>query len=104
MRPVTFFELLSAMQPLHQGNRADIDTLHDVWKSGAWTPDSYVLPNAKFDERLESQKGAHVRRVLMVGRLATWIMEIAGRRGFPITRDEAMRIAAGQGFNPPSNL
>lgn len=98
MRAVTFYELSEALAPLHQWRRADVSRLHDVWKLGAWTPDTVVLTRT-FDERapLKPEQGV-VRRIVLVEPLAQWIVETARARGIGVSLEAARLIASGRGL------
>lgn len=97
---VTFAQLSDAMQPLHLGDKAWLGRLHDVWKRGAWTPESGLYAPAVFDERqadaVNAAQGNNIRRVLALGALAEWIEDAARARGIPISPELARLVAAGK--------
>ncbi len=92
---VTFAALRDAMLPLHQGDKALIDRLHDVWRLGAPSPGSWVRDPAHFDERSE-QVGNYVARLILPTKLATWIVEVSAIRGYPFHMRQALNIVYGR--------
>ena len=92
---VTFYDLATAMRTLHMWDTRYIDTLHDVWKCGAPTPDSIIRNARGYDERVP-QRGNVERRIVLPTKLATWIVEMSALRGYPYTFRQALNIATGQ--------
>lgn len=90
-----FWQLEAAMHPLHLGNPALVDRLHDVWKLGAPSPDSFNFEPAHFDERKPSEQG-RVRRLILPTALAAWIVEVSAARGFPYTPRQALNLVEGR--------
>ena len=91
----TFKQLNDALTPLHQGDKAAIDRLHDIWKMGAPLPDSLVRDPRHFDERID-QPGNIVQRVVLPTQLVGWIMEVSKARGFAYTERQAYNMAIGR--------
>ena len=59
----TFRQLARPFLPLHQMERRYLDTLHDVWKRGAPTPNSRITQPKGYDERLR-QRGNYEARIV----------------------------------------
>lgn len=91
----TFVELTKAMEALHQGNKTDLDLLHDLWLLGAPTPNSRILVAKHYDPR-KVQPGNFEARIVSPLRLAAWIMDVSKRRGFPYSMETATKIALGE--------
>lgn len=92
---VPFYALASAMATLHMWEPRYLDTLHDVWKQGAPTPDSIIRNARGYDERVP-QAGNVERRIVLPTKLATWIVEMSAIRGYPYTYRQALNIAMGK--------
>ncbi len=92
---VTFVELRDALAPLHLGRKPWVDSLHDVWKQGAPSPDSRILVPEGYDER-QTQPGNVEQRLVLPTPLAQWIVQISAARGIPYTFGQALSIFAGQ--------
>ena len=90
----TFRQLARATLALHQGERRYMDTLHDVWKLGAPTPNSRIMRPKNYDERLR-QRGNYEARIVFPTALAKWIIDVATARGIPIDAALAFSMAAG---------
>ncbi len=92
---VTFADLRDALAPLHLGRRPWVDSLHDLWKLGAPSPDSRIFVSLGYDER-QRQPGSVEKRLVLPTPLAQWIIQISAARGIPYTFAQAMSILAGQ--------
>jgi hypothetical protein len=91
----TFVELRDALSPLHIHQKAWVDSLHDVWKKGAPTPDSIIRSPKGYDERLR-QAGNVEKRIVLPTPLADWIMQVSAARGTPVNFKQAMRMVNGE--------
>jgi len=92
----TWLELCKAMEPLHQGNPADVNRLHDVWLDGVPAPEYKVaIQGARFDERTP-RPGDHFKHIISPLPLAKWIQEVSARRGFPYSERQSVAIAMGE--------
>lgn len=89
---MTWTALELAMQPLHMGVKADVDTLHDLWKGGAPSPNTRVLTKT-YDPRTP-HAGYHEARLVWFGALSAWIRDVGTRRGLAITPEQAHGIVA----------
>lgn len=101
----TFYELTFALRSLHGWQKPLIDDLHDIWRSGAPTPDSRVLnPNA-YDPRIPFQRGNYEKRLVLPTPLTQWVQNAVAQRGIPATFDDAARLvrAAQQAFEGARN-
>lgn len=96
-RPIiaTFVDLAAATAALHMNERRHLDTLHDVWKKGAPTPDSIVRDPKDYDER-GTQVGNHVKRIVLPTMLASWIQDVSAARGMPLDYRQALNMAHGR--------
>ncbi len=92
---VTFVELRDALAPLHLGRKSWVDSLHDVWKQGAPSPDSRVLVPDGYDER-QTRPGNVEKRLVLPTPLAGWIVQVSAARGMPYTLAQALSVVAGQ--------
>lgn len=92
---LTWRELWEIMLPLHQREKAVLDSLHDIWKQGAPSPDSRILRPTHFDERLP-QAGNVVKRLVLPTPLRKWIVEVSARRGYPYSDAQAAALLAGE--------
>jgi uncharacterized protein YoaH (UPF0181 family) len=92
-----FWELVRDTEVLHQGDQDAIDRLHDIWRQGMPTPESIILAHEYrgFDER-KKQAHARVRRIVMPGLFAAWLVDESARRGMPMTPAQAYNIACGK--------
>ena len=75
----SFPRLLYALRALHMNNAVHVDTLHDVWKMGAPTPQSRTLLK-RYDERVV-QAGVQIERIVFPTKLGEWMREVAKERG-----------------------
>jgi hypothetical protein len=91
----TFHELAAALEPLHQGDKADIARLHDIWKAGAPTPDSIIRNPKNYDER-KRQAGNRERRIVFPTALVQWVQDVSTRRGFPYNEKQALALLEGK--------
>jgi hypothetical protein len=92
----TWLQLYKALEPLHQGNQADINRLHDVWLDGVPSPQYKVaVPGKVFDER-HPRQGDYLVHIVSPLNLAKWIQEVSARRGFPYSERQSLSIALGQ--------
>lgn len=91
----TFHELAAALEPLHQGDKADISRLHDIWRLGAPTPDSIIRNPKDYDER-KRQRGNLEKRIVFPTTLVQWIQDVSARRGFPYNEKQALALAEGK--------
>ena len=92
-----FWQLVIALEALHQKEPAKIASLHDVWKQGVPTPNSVVLNPLHFDERYDQRaRGNRVSRTVPPLKLAEWIRQRSAELGLPLTAEEAMSITAGK--------
>ena len=91
---VTFVELRDALTPLHLGRKPWVDSLHDVWKQGAPSPDSRILAPNGYDER-RTQAGNVEKRLVLPAPLAAWIVQVSAARGIPYTLGQALSIVEG---------
>jgi len=92
---VTFRDLCAAMESLHQGDKAHLDRLHDLWRLGAPSPESIVRDPAHFDER-EVQPENLVKRLILPAKLAAWIQDVSAVRGFPYSERQSLNLVFGQ--------
>lgn len=97
---VTFVELMQATEELHQGDKALIASLHDIWLLGAPTPTSIIRNPKHYDPR-KVQPGNVEQRIVLPLQIARWIYDTSGKRGIQFTWRQAMNIALGQ---PDYNL
>lgn len=87
----SFPQLVKDTQPIHLGNPIAIDGLHDIWKLGAPTPDSYIDPNRRgYDER-KAQVGVSIRRIIFWIAWRNWASDVLQARGVPHTEAELHR-------------
>lgn len=92
---MTWRELAAVMQPLHLGQPADVDRLHDIWLQGAPSPDSIVRAPAGYDPR-KAQAGNVEKRLMLYMPLAQWVVDMSARRGFGYTLRQAVNLLHGQ--------
>lgn len=92
---VTFRDLRAALFALHQNIKADVDSLHDVWLTGAPTPDSIILNPKGYDPRM-AQAGNIEKRIISPVTLAKWIQDTSARRGMPLDWRQCLNIAEGR--------
>lgn len=78
-----FARLSFAMRALHQGNKVYLDSLHDVWKMGAPTPQSRTLLK-HYDERV-LQAGVSIERIVFPSKLGEWMRLVAKERGIELS-------------------
>lgn len=96
---ITFHELVAAMTTLHQGDKALIASLHDIWLMGAPTPNSIIRNPKHYDPRLK-QAGNHEQRIVLPQKLAQWIHAASEKQGFPYTWRQSVNLALGiEDFN-----
>jgi len=81
---VTFHELWFMLRALHLNDKAWVDRLHDVWKSGTPTPDSRILVPRVYDER-KVQPGNVEKRIIVPSDLQKWIVDICKSKGVEAT-------------------
>lgn len=91
----TFPELAQALSGLHHWEKRHVDTLHDVWKALAPTPDSIVRNPKGYDPRYH-QQGNHVRRIISPPDLVKWIQDVSAARGMPLDARQALNMAEGK--------
>ena len=91
---VTFVELRDALAPLHLGRKPWVDSLHDVWKQGAPSPDSRILAPKGYDER-RKQAGNVEKRLVLLSPLAQWIVQVSAARGIPYSLGQALSMVEG---------
>lgn len=91
---LTWRELHQVMQPLHLNIKAEVDSLHDVWRFGAPIPQSIIRNPKGYDERLP-QVGNFESRIVFPTLLAKWIMDVSTRRGFPYSWEQAIALTQG---------
>lgn len=77
---LTWRELEEICRPLHMNVKADVDRLHDIWKTGAVSPDSRVMLARDYDPR-KKQPGAYEARLVLPTQIRRWIEDTAARRG-----------------------
>lgn len=77
-----FWRLAQAFAPLHHWQKKHLDTLHDVWKQGAPSPESRIRNPKGYDPR-HPQLGNYEARIVFPTLLATWITEVATAQGYP---------------------
>jgi hypothetical protein len=87
---ITWPALHLAMFPLHMGIKADEDRLHDIWASAAPTPDSRIVTKT-YDPRVPVA-GNVEKRMVFFAQLKPWVIDVAFRRGKPVTPQEAHSI------------
>jgi hypothetical protein len=92
---LTWLELVQVMAPLHMFIKADLDSLHDIWKFGAPIPQSRILNPKDYDERLV-QKGNYEERIIFPRMLAKWIVDVSKRRGFHYDEVQALALTQGK--------
>ena len=93
----TWVQLYAALEPLHQGDKADVDRLHDIWLTAGVPAPSYTvaLPGKRFDER-HPRPGDHLTHILPPTALVKWIQDVSARRGFPYSERQSLSIAMGR--------
>lgn len=99
----TFRQLARTMLPLHQMERRYLDTLHDVWRRGAPTPNSIIRRPKNYDERLR-QRGNYEARIVPAPWVAAWVRDVATERGFPIDDALALKIMEGDDMDLPTPI
>ena len=77
---LSFYQLLYALQSVHNWHKPDMDRLHDVWKMGAPTPDSRLLDEKHYDPR-KVQAGNVEKRLILPVPFATWFQDVCERKG-----------------------
>lgn len=87
---ITWHALHLAMFPLHMGIKADEDRLHDIWKMGAPTPDSRIV--TKTHDPRTPVAGNVEKRIVFFAQLKPWVVDVAYRRGQPLTPQQAHSI------------
>jgi hypothetical protein len=92
---VTFVALYNALFALHQGEKRWVDSLHDVWKLGAPSPDSRILLPGHYDERLV-QPGNVEKRIVFPTPLAAWITQVSAARGYRYSLRQALALIDGR--------
>ena len=101
MKPVkpialSFYQLLYAMQAVHNWHKPDMDRLHDIWKQGAPTPESRLLDVKHYDPR-KIQAGNVEKRLILPHAFATWFKDVCERKGLQMEAHqgyEALRVVA----------
>lgn len=91
----TFHTLMYSLQSLHVWNKADVDRLHDIWKSGAPTPNSIIRNPKIYDPRKPQDAVNHEARLVIPNLLEQWIEDVASRRGLTYQPGDAARIIEG---------
>ena len=66
---MTYQELETVLMPLTIGYKWGRETIHDLWKIGAPTPDSTP---------------AHEKRIIFPSKLASWLGDVLERQGRPL--------------------
>lgn len=92
---VSFLDLVTALAPLHHNERPHVDTLHDLWKRGAPTPDSIILNPKGYDPR-KVQAGNVVKRILSPLQVAEWIKDVSTAHGMPLDLRQCLNILDGR--------
>ena len=77
---VTYPELCALFAKLHLWQKPYLDSLHDVWASGAPTPDSIIRNPRHYDER-KRQPGNHVKRIVPESQVRAWAETVGAARG-----------------------
>ena len=95
-KPVTctFLQLVGATWALHQGERAWIDSLFDIWKMGAPTPNTIIRNPQGYDPR-KRQPGNYEARIVFPTVLAKWITDCAHARGIDLDINQGFTVAMG---------
>lgn len=99
----TFRQLARTFLPLHQMERRYLDTLHDVWKRGAPTPNSRITQPKGYDERLR-QRGNYEARIVPAPWLAAWVYDVATARGIPMDTALALKLIEGDDLELPKPI
>lgn len=95
----TFYELKTALEPVHAGEKRWVDALHDVWISfGGWSPDSYNFngraERAVLDVRRDqTDEGIMLKRMIPRGRFEQWWMDCTTARGLSGNDQHAAEMA-----------
>lgn len=92
---LSFLDLVTALAPLHRWEKRHVDTLHDLWKRGAPTPDSIILHPEHYDER-QQQAGNRVTRILSPLWVAQWMRDVSGAQGMPFDLRQCLNILDGR--------
>ena len=92
---LTFRELWAVTYALHLGEKRWVDTLHDVYVSGAPSPQSIIRDPRGYDER-KAQPGNDVERLILPTKFAAWVMDVSRARGYPYSMKQAMGLLHGE--------
>lgn len=90
----SYRELAVAMYPLHMGDQAELDKLHDIWRMGVPSPNSMVTSEhvrRGYDERRDD----NIRRLLMPRQLIAWMVDASAKRGMAFTWAQAYSLFNG---------
>ena len=91
----TFLQLVGATWALHQGDRAWMDSLMDVWKMGPPTPNTIIRNPHGYDPR-KRQAGNYEARIVFPTTLAKWIMDCARAQGIDLDINQGFTVAMGR--------
>jgi len=93
----SFRALADALAPYHRWERHWVDSLHDIWKQGAPTPDSIIRTPRGYDERKDQRKaGNFERRIVFPTPLAQWLQQVTRARGEPLAWRQCLNIVEGR--------
>jgi hypothetical protein len=92
---VTWLELVTIFYPLHLGEKAYIDRLHDVYSKSAISPTWNVLiPGQSYDERAP-RPTENFKVIMNPIELIRWIRDTSAARGFEYSERQAANLIAG---------
>lgn len=94
----TWTQLLRALAPLHQWEKAEVERLHDVYVNSVPAPDYTVaVPGKPIDER-HPRPGDHFNHIMNPLALSAWIQDVSAKRGYPYDARTALNITQGKGL------
>ena len=91
----TWLEAFKVFEPLHQGHKADIERLHDIFASSMPAPTwTVAVPGKVFDER-NPKPGDNLAVVWNPLALIAWVKETSAKRGFPYNDRQSANLING---------